>query len=185
MKYISHISLPFIFTLLFSTVSCQNVPQTNQTIELATVAENKVQVTITLSTSENGQSVLSAIFAPQDPSLHLYSKDIPKTGLEGLGRPTLLELTEGSAITASGQLSESVQSQPLTSGPADLLVYPQGVVTLSMPVRLPNGSQWINDQVQVTYMACNEQGCHPPVEEKIIQIQIPGRDLIQTRQETK
>jgi len=63
-----------------------------------------VDVTIVLEREENDQFFLSATFTPLDPSLHLYSKEIPRKGVEGLGRPALLELTQGSSIKASGEL---------------------------------------------------------------------------------
>jgi hypothetical protein len=107
----------------------------------------------------------------------LYSTHIPINGLEGLGRPTLLELTEGSQMTALGTLTESVQAQAPDFEPKELLVYPAGAVTLSLPVELPPGSDWSDDQVKVTYMACSAYQCKPPVVGKIVPIRIPGAKL--------
>ena len=177
MKPASQIILPLILVVLLSTTSCQNAPRTDQTLQLANITENKVQVTITLSNDENGQVMLSATFTPQSPSLHLYSKEIPRNGVEGLGRPTLLELPQGSALKANGELIESVASQPPPFEPKELLVYPAGPVTLSQPVLLPDGNNWISDVVLVTYMACDEQGCRAPVQEKPIIVKIPGKGL--------
>ncbi|MBK9207632.1 MAG: hypothetical protein IPL71_04735 [Anaerolineales bacterium] len=77
MKHIYQIFSPLILILLLGT-SCQSTPHTAQKIELANVLENKVQVSITLEKDQSGQPILSATFTPQDPNLHLYSKDIPK-----------------------------------------------------------------------------------------------------------
>jgi hypothetical protein len=118
---------------------------------------------------------LSATFTPSQDH-HLYSKDIPINGLEGLGRPTLLELTEESQMTALGGLIESVQAQEPDFEPKELLVYPAGPVTLKLPVKLPPGNDWIDDQVKITYMACSAYQCKPPVEGKIVSVRIPGVD---------
>ena len=179
MKSASQIVLTFLLVLLFGATSCQNSQRKVQTLQLATFTENKVTVTITLSNVENDQATLSATFTPQNPSLHLYSKEIPRNGVEGLGRPTLLELPNSSVLKANGELVESVAPQPPLVDPKELLVYPAGPITLSLPVLLPNENKWINDVVLVTYMACDEQGCRAPVQQKPIIIKIPGKGLFQ------
>lgn len=95
-------------------------------------------------------------------------------GVEGLGRPTLLELTANCHLRAAGLLIESVEAQAPDFEPRELFVYPSGPLTLSLPVELPPGEGWIEDEVQVTYMACSASMCKPPVEGKIIPIRIPG-----------
>ena len=167
-----------IFAFISTSISCQAIPTLDKPLELATSTENYVKVSITLENKDNDQFLLSATFTPLDADLHLYSKDIPKTGVNGLGRPTLLELAKGSTIQVKGELIESTPSQIPLFEPKELLVYPAGSITLSIPILLPDGNKWVNEQVLVTYMACNEQGCRPPIEEKIIAIQIPGSGLI-------
>lgn len=169
MKYTYYI----IFTLILAT-ACQ--PAQNHTLELARSTENSVEVIITLKRVADDQVFLSVTFKPIENNLHLYSKEIPKNGVDGLGRPALFELTKNSVIKANGELIESVSPQIPLSGPRDLLVYPVGAVTLSMPVTLPTGKKWLNEQVSVTYMACTDYGCRPPVEGKIIPIQIPQNE---------
>ena len=179
MKYASQIILTFI---LFGAVSCRpaSILGRGQTLKLATSVENKVEVTISLTRNESGQFLLSATFTPQLLSLHLYSKKIPRNGVDGVGRPTLLELAEGSVLKANGELIENVAaSQPPPLDPDELLTYPAGPVTLSLPVLLPNGNNWVNDEVLVTYMVCDGQGCHAPVQQKSIAIKIPGKGLFQ------
>lgn len=162
----------FIFALILIT-ACR---AQNPNIELARSKENSVEVVVTLTRAEDGQVFLSATFTPVEKNLHLYGKDIPKTGVDGLGRPALLELAQDSAIKANGQLTESAAAQSPLSGPQDLLIYPAGSITLSLPVTLPAGKEWINDKVIITYMACTDYGCRPPVEAKIIPIQIPENE---------
>jgi len=166
---------------LIGSASCQaaSVLEPGKTLQLATSTENYVDVTIALEREENDQFFLSATFTPQAPSLHLYSKDIPKTGINGLGRPTLLELSKDSPLQAVSELIESASPQTPATPPFELLTYPAGAITLGLHILLPNGNNWINDEVIVTYMACNEQGCRPPIQQKPIAIKIPGKGLFQ------
>ena len=175
----SLLNIPIFLILIVSSISCRATPALGDSLELATSTENNVEVTIMLERFNNDQFFLSATFTPQNPGLHLYSKDIPKTGVEGLGRPTLLELSEGSSLQALSELAESVAPQAPNTPPFELLTYPAGPVTLSLPVLLPDGNAWSDDEVIVTYMACDEQGCRPPVQQKPIAIKIPGKGLFQ------
>ena len=162
--------------LLFtSTVSCTpdlDAPQ-SQPISLASFTENYVDVSIYLESDSRGNYSLSATFTPPD-GYHLYSKDIPLDGVDGLGRPTLLELTNESHIKVRGELTESLKAQEPNFEPKELLVYPPGAVTLSLPLELPSGNNWVNDEIKITYMACSASQCKPPVVGKIILIRVPG-----------
>jgi hypothetical protein len=169
-----------ILTLLGIT-SCRPAPilEPGQTLELARSAENKVEVTIALFRDESGNFILSATFTPQLLNMHLYSKEIPRNGVGGVGRPTLLELAKDSALKANGELVEKIAASQTPLDSSELLVYPAGPVTLSLPVLLPDGNGWVNDDVIVTYMACDDYGCRAPVEQKPIAVKIPGRDLFE------
>lgn len=165
--------LLLLFLLLLLT-ACQ--PAQNQTLELTRSTESFVEVVITLTRAAEGQAYLSATFTPTESKLHLYSKDIPLGGVDGLGRPALLELPKDSLIQINGELTESVPSQSLLADEPDLLMYPEGSITLTLPVTLPPGKDWFDDRVIVTYMACSGYNCRPPVEGKVIPIHIPQRD---------
>lgn len=171
MKHIRSLILPFLFLL----TACR--PAQNPPLELARSTENSVEVTIMLIRDEDGQVFISATFTPVENKLHLYSKDIPQSGIDGLGRPALLEIPKDSAIKADGELIESAPAQSPLSGPQDLLIYPAGAITLRLPIILPAGKGWFNDRVIVTYMACTEYNCRPPVEGKIIPIHIPENEM--------
>ena len=162
----------FFVLLSLSTSACQPTLEQNESIVLATSTQNSVEVAISMQRDDNDRLTLSATFTPQDPSLHLYSKDIPKTGVNGLGRPALLEIPDGSVIKVIGELTESISAQPPDSGPQELQVYPAGTITLSLPVILADVNAR-TETVYVTYMACNQQGCRPPVENKAIEIKLP------------
>ncbi len=144
----------------------------DEALLLETFTKNSVSVSIYLSTTQDGQDALIASFVPRE-GLHLYSKDIPRDGVEGLGRPTLLELTQNSQMKAAGTLLESVSAQVPDFEPKDLLVYPAGSVTLILPITLQESAGQANDEVSITYMACSDVGCKAPVVNQIIAVHIP------------
>jgi hypothetical protein len=170
--------LRFTFCCLLILTACATKPdlRPGSPIHLASFTENSVTIAISLELDPAGRTWLAATFTPLDPDSHVYSKDLPRDGVNGLGRPTLLELVPGSQMQAAGPLTESV--------PADetdlegLLTYPAGPVTLRLPVSLPPGSGWIEQSVSVTYMACVNGSCSPPVIGKIVYIRIPGAAAI-------
>lgn len=164
-----------LLLLLFS--GCTTSVARGSSLKLAAQTEHAVQVQINLNIDDNGQAWLVAIFTPSSPNAHLYSKDLLLPVGAGMGRPTLLELVPGSQITAVGPLVESI---PVSELPFEgLPVYPPGAVTLSLPVLLPEGEVWFDESVSVTYMACTDGSCRPPVEDKRISIRIPGAGLLQ------
>lgn len=167
---------PVIGALLVFTALVSCTPAPGATISLASFTENYVEVSIYLERDARGNHRLSATFTPPD-GYHLYSKDTPISGIDGAGRPTLLELTTNSQIKAIGDLMESVPAQEQDFGPRDLLVYPQGPVTLSLYVELPAVDGWIEDELQVTYMACSGKQCKPPVVAKRVLLPIPSAEM--------
>ncbi len=162
--------------ILLSAVSAACTPAASKPIALASFTENYVRVSISLERNSDGNTFLSATFTPSDGH-HLYSKDIPIAGINGLGRPTLIELPKDSHMKAIGGLTESVSAEASGYGPGELLVYPAGPVTLNLPIQLPPGNSWIEDAVKITYMACSAYQCKPPVEGKIVPVRIPGVDV--------
>jgi hypothetical protein len=152
-------------------------PSRREFIPLASFTENDVNVTLNLIHLSNGEYILSATYTPPD-GYHLYSKDIPAKGVEGLGRPTLLELTPDTLMQATGTLGESAKGETPDFEPKELLVYPLGAITLSLPLGMPQGDQWRQDEVSVTYMACSTSQCKPPVVGKVISVKIPGADVL-------
>ena len=154
-------------------VSCSS--QQKKTFRLASFVEHDVHVSIHLKHQSNGKYILEATFTPPH-GYHLYSKDIPVTGIDGLGRPTLLGLTPNSRLKATGDLAESRKAVRPEFEPEELLVYPLGAVTLSLPIEVPPGDEWLDDELSVTYMACSASQCKMPVVNKIISVRIPAAD---------
>ncbi len=163
-----------VVLLSIVVVSCASVP--NLPIPLASFSENDVSVSIALEQSSAGNYLLSATFTPPD-GYHLYSKDIPVRGINGIGRPTLLELTAQSQMKALGSLADSVPPEKFYFEHNEFQVYPLGAVILSLPIQLPPGRGWVNDELKLTFMACSSNLCKPPVEGKIVAIRVPEAEL--------
>ncbi|MFN8381298.1 MAG: protein-disulfide reductase DsbD family protein [Anaerolineales bacterium] len=165
-----------LLVLIILVTSCSG--KKADLIPIGTFAKNSVTVSIYLGKTQNGNDALVASFAPPK-GFHLYSKDIPRGGVDGLGRPTLLELTSDSQIKSAGEIIESAPAQIPDFEPKDLLVYPAGVVTLTLPVTLPTDKKWSEDEVSITYMACSDSGCKAPVVNEVISVHIPSTNSSQ------
>jgi hypothetical protein len=172
----SRCSLYLVLGAMLITVlaSCTSAPR--PTISLASFTENYVDISVYLERDSQGNYLLSATFTPP-AGYHLYNKDIPISGIDGLGRPTLVELTGDGQIKAVGEWTESVQAQEPEFEPKELLVYPIGPVTLSLPIELPSENGWTEAELEVTYMACSASQCKPPVVGKRVLVRIPSVDV--------
>jgi hypothetical protein len=139
--------------------------------------QNSVTVEIRLEGDEQRGLVLAASFTPLEPGYHLYSKDLSRTGINGAGRPTLLEIvTAGSGgLQAAGELAESVAAIPEVTEGFDepFWVYPAGPVTLRLPVsRAPGMAPGAATELAFTYMTCSGANCLAPVISKIISVNL-------------
>jgi hypothetical protein len=164
-----------IILLSATLVSCNSAP--SLPIHLASFSENDVSVSVDLEQPLTGHYVLSATFMPPD-GYHVYSKDLPIHGINGIGRPTLLELTTDSQIKALGRLAENIPAENFYFEHNEFMVYPLGAVTLSLPVELPAVQSWVTDELKITFMACSSTQCKPPVEGKIVSIRVPGAEIL-------
>src|SRR5579859_7413906 len=89
------------------------VSQKNATVHLDTITQNHVEVDINLEADALGHMILAATYKPLDAGFHLYSKDLPRTGSDGVGRPTLLELPSQSRLQSAGAVSDSIPASPV------------------------------------------------------------------------
>ncbi|MFC4905690.1 hypothetical protein [Actinomadura gamaensis] len=106
-------------------------------------------------------STATAVFRPVRPGFHLYSRDLPPGGVEGLGVATNLTVRDGLTATARPTADQPVRALHLPSVNATLPVYPDGPVTLTLPLRR---SGHAGDAV-VSYAACSPTTCLPPVKD--------------------
>lgn len=150
-------------------------PEKYPAVTVWTATENDVEVKLWIMKYPSGQLRLSGTFTPTRPQFYLYSKDLPRNGLNGLGRPTLLEVTESDSIKLTGSLDADQPIRDIYVATLDLTfpVYPAGSVTLSLPFELVGDSHAPSMEVAIMYMACSDKTCLPPVINKHILIQVP------------
>jgi hypothetical protein len=139
------------------------------------VEESGVRVELTYTGGDRGEVV--AVFSPLDAGFHLYGPELPPDGIDGAGRPTLLEVPETSPWSSTGTLlaepPRTLQSLPSFDRPFP--IFPDGPATLRLRVeRDPSASGSTDLIVSVTYMACSSSGlCLAPVIER--EIGVPTR----------
>ncbi|MEO7070372.1 MAG: hypothetical protein ABI131_07765 [Nostocoides sp.] len=131
---------------------------------------NGVEVTLRWAAGSPAGPVLAAEFLPTQPGFHLYSVDLPDGGLDGVGRPTKVDV--GGALSAVGPASADVPVVALrVVGLADPLpVYPDGRVTVRQVVRV-NAAR--GAEVFLTYAACSRTACLPPVSRQRVDVSLP------------
>jgi hypothetical protein len=137
--------------------------------------ESGVQVELSYVGGDSGEIV--AVFRPLEAGFHLYGPDLPRDGIDGAGRPTLLELSAVSGWTPAGELQSEPATtlQSLPSFDRPFPVFPDGPATLRLPVERVDPTQQNGELVvSVTYMACSSSGlCLAPVIER--EIRVPTR----------
>jgi thiol:disulfide interchange protein len=137
---------------------------------LATFVKHSVEVVITLDPgTEPGKAVLVGVFTPKPKSdpLHLYSVDLQ--GPEGI--PTTLAIAPGQPVQAAGPLTADQRTHDL----AGLAVYPDGPVTVRLPITVPatpDGTA-VETRLLLSYMACSEKFCLNPVIKAPVTVKIP------------
>ena len=142
---------------------------------ISEIEDSGVKVTFKLSKGEGGDRWLQASFIPLEEGYHVYSKDLPIEGIDGIGRPTLLELSKHEAISGLGKLTADKKVHNLTSplNAGGFPVYPDGPVTLTLPFSLKAESNaTVEVEAKITYMACTKTSCNPPVEGKTVMLSL-------------
>ncbi|WP_194898024.1 hypothetical protein [Catenulispora pinisilvae] len=116
-------------------------------------------VTVAMHLSDDGKHLLTT-FTPQRPGFHLYSVGLPADGIQGLGRPTRVEVA--GALRSRGPLTAEapVRMLPMQGTDVAFPVYPDGAVTTELPVDVDSQG---TAKVLVSYAACSPQECLMPV----------------------
>jgi hypothetical protein len=136
--------------------------------------ESGVRVELTYTGGDRGEIV--AVFRPLHAGFHLYGPDLPRDGIDGAGRPTLLELSpiSGWSTTGAVRSEPATTLQTLPSFDRPFPVFPDGAAILRLPVVRDQTTQESSDLiVSVTYMACSSSGlCLAPVIEREINVPV-------------
>jgi hypothetical protein len=127
--------------------------------------DSGVTVVAALTIGPDGTRRVQTTFTPQKTGYHLYSMDLPPGGVNGLGVPTTV--TVGGSLRAAGSPTANVPVRNLRIEEldVDLPVYPDGPVTITVPVRRTGNGR---AEVVVTYGACSPSNCMAPVRDRII-----------------
>lgn len=153
-------------------------PPFAQVQALARFEENGVRVTIDLERDQAGTLLLASTYTPEEPDSHVYSIDLPRTGIDGAGRPTRLDLPPQQAARAIGPLraNQPLIMQTFQGFSAPFPIYPDGPVTLRLPLDLAPHGAAAPLELTVGYMACSSKGaCLPPVTDKHIAVTLAAR----------
>lgn len=132
--------------------------------------ENGVTVTLSVSDWHAPKGTLTAVFTPEEKGFHLYSTDLPLTGIEGVGRPTAMDVS--GVLTADGKLTAAADVRTITVPGVDapVPVYPDGPVTTTLPVRADGNGE---ATVILGYASCStEQGCTIPVADRPVRLRL-------------
>jgi hypothetical protein len=143
---------------------------------LATFSENGVTVEISLEKEASGHTWLVGTLMPEHAHFHLYSKDLPRAGIHGQGRPTRLEIVAPSEVNPIGELlaNQPTEDHYVRALEQALPVYPEGPVIVRLPIELPAGTAALLTELSITYAACSDDTCLTPVIDKRVTVVIPN-----------
>uniref|UniRef100_A0AAU2K0S5 Thiol:disulfide interchange protein DsbD N-terminal domain-containing protein n=1 Tax=Streptomyces sp. NBC_00049 TaxID=2903617 RepID=A0AAU2K0S5_9ACTN len=132
--------------------------------------ENGVTVTLSVSDWHAAKGTLTATFTPEEKGFHLYSTDLPPTGIEGVGRPTAVDV--GGVLKTDGKLTAGAEVRTISVPGVDapVPVYPDGPVTTTLPVRADGNG---DATVLLGYASCStEEGCTIPVSDRPVRLRV-------------
>jgi hypothetical protein len=143
---------------------------------LGEFASNGVHVAVFLESDPQGQPLIRATFTPDASGFHLYSKDLNPKRTGGVGVPTRLELRADSSVRVAGNLFADTVPHQTKALDGSVDIYPDGPVSLRLPIQFVGAAINIAAQVEVSYMACSTDGvCLRPIEHQLLDVQIPSK----------
>jgi hypothetical protein len=129
----------------------------------ARFTESGVEVTINVT-----RPTVRATYRPIRPGFHVYSIDLPPGGVAGLGVPTRLGVRAGLTATGRATADRAVRVLVLPALNVKLPVYPDGPVTVSLPVHRSGRTA----DIVVSYGACSSSTCLAPVIDHVTRISL-------------
>jgi hypothetical protein len=141
----------------------------------------RVEVKVDSAWADDNLLVLRAEFKPDDSAFHLYGSELPRSGVNGVGRPTLLEVSKPQEFHEIGKLASSKDPILKVNDILNLIypVYPDGTVILYLPLRVKDVPRTnLSIPIKLTYMSCSEKTCNVPIEsaEETIDVLVRNRD---------
>ncbi|WSP42630.1 hypothetical protein OG247_38480 [Streptomyces sp. NBC_01244] len=155
---------------LAALTACGGEPAEAGPAPTTSFTENGVTVTLSVSDWHPPRATLTAVFTPEEKGFHLYSTELPATGIEGVGRPTSMAVT--GVLRADGKLTAAADVRTISVPGVDapVPVYPDGPVTTTLPVRLDGSGE---ATVLLGYASCStEEGCTIPVSDRPVHLRV-------------
>jgi hypothetical protein len=129
------------------------------------LADGDVAVSAVLDPGPGGTGRVRVTFAPRQSGYHLYSISLPPGGVSGLGTPTIVAARGDLRAAGKASANKPVRDLRLAELNVTLPVYPDGPVTVTLPVRRAAAGR---PSVAVTYGACSAETCLPPVRGRVV-----------------
>jgi hypothetical protein len=111
--------------------------------------------------------LVKVTFRPTRPGFHIYSLALPP---DGIGIPTRVNVRAGLEATGPPVANEQERRLDLPLLRTHLPVYPDGPVTISLPVRRTGRTA----EIVVSYGACSRTICLPPVIDQATTVTLPS-----------
>ncbi|CAM5273834.1 hypothetical protein SNARM312S_02806 [Streptomyces narbonensis] len=130
--------------------------------------ENGVTVRLSVADWKSDAGTLVATFTPDEAGFHLYSTALPPEGIEGVGRPT--EVRPVGSVATAGEMTvdKPVKSITVPGVRAAVPVYPDGPVTVTLPIRATAPGE---AKVLIGYASCSStEGCTIPVADRAVSL---------------
>lgn len=129
----------------------------------ARFTESGVEVTISVT-----RATVRATYRPTRPAFHIYSIGLPPGGVAGLGIATRLGVRGGLTAAGPPTADRNVRMLVLPALNVKLPVYPDGPVTVSLPVHRSGRTA----EVVVSYGACSSSTCMAPVTDHVTRLSL-------------
>ncbi|MET9724128.1 hypothetical protein [Streptomyces zaomyceticus] len=151
-----------------SLTGCGQESAPSQAVAVTEFNENGVTVRLSVADWRSDAGTLVVTFTPDEPGFHLYSTALPAEGVEGVGRPTEVR-PAGSVATAGGMtVDKPVKSITVPGVRAAVPVYPDGPVTVTLPIRATAPGE---AKVLIGYASCSStEGCTIPVADRAVSL---------------
>lgn len=119
--------------------------------------EGHVAVTAVVETD-----AVAVTFTPDRPDLHLYAMELAVERTAGLGVATGVRVGGALSATGAATADRPVHDLRLAALEVAVPVYPEGPVTVRVPVRRGEGTA----SLWVSYAACSATECFAPVRDR-------------------
>ncbi|MER7955818.1 hypothetical protein [Streptomyces sp. NPDC096030] len=151
-----------------SLTGCGEDSAPSQPAAVTEFNENGVTVRLSVADWKSNAGTLVATFTPDEAGFHLYSTALPAEGVEGVGRPTEVRPVGSVATAGDMTVDKPVKSITVPGVRAAVPVYPDGPVTVKLPIRATAPGE---AKVLIGYASCSStEGCTIPVADRAVSL---------------